>query len=51
MRGLCEKFAKDQHFEDAVEGMFRIGDVLNGQKTKILELPQTAMSRRGRFSP
>jgi outer membrane protein assembly factor BamD len=34
---LCEKYAKSDHFEDAVEGMFRIGEMyLSGQKMKIL---------------
>ena len=34
---LCEKYAKSEHFEDAVEGMFRIGEsYLTGSKTKIL---------------
>ena len=34
---LCEKYPKSEHFEDAVEGMFRIGEMyLKGQKTKIL---------------
>jgi outer membrane protein assembly factor BamD len=34
---LCEKYPKSEHFEDAVEGMFRIGEsYLSGSKTKIL---------------
>ena len=34
---LCEKYAKSEHFEDAVEGMFRIGEsYLSGNKTKLL---------------
>lgn len=34
---VCEKYAKSPHFEDAVEGMFRIGEMyLSGSKTKIL---------------
>lgn len=34
---LCEKYAKSEHFEDAVEGMFRIGEsYLSGTKTKVL---------------
>jgi outer membrane protein assembly factor BamD len=34
---LCEKYSKSEHFEDAVEGMFRIGEsYLTGNKTKIL---------------
>jgi outer membrane protein assembly factor BamD len=34
---LCDKYAKSEHFEDAVEGMFRIGEsYLSGNKTKIL---------------
>lgn len=33
---VCEKYAKSEHFEDAVEGMFRIGEMyLNGTKTKV----------------
>ncbi len=34
---FCEKYAKNEHFDDAVEGMFRLGEMyLNGQKTKVL---------------
>lgn len=34
---LCEKYPKSEHFEDAVEGMFRIGEMyLSGTRTKIL---------------
>jgi outer membrane protein assembly factor BamD len=34
---LCEKYAKSEHFEDSVEGMFRIGEsYLVGSKTKLL---------------
>jgi outer membrane protein assembly factor BamD len=34
---FCEKYAKNEHFEDAVEAMFRIGEMyLTGQKTKLL---------------
>jgi outer membrane protein assembly factor BamD len=34
---LCEKYAKSEHFEDSVEGMFRIGEsYLSGSKTKLL---------------
>src|SRR3954469_20941463 len=34
---LCEKYSKSEHFEDAVEGMFRIGEsYLTGSKTEIL---------------
>jgi outer membrane protein assembly factor BamD len=34
---LCERYSKSEHFEDAVEGMFRIGEsYLTGNKTKIL---------------
>jgi outer membrane protein assembly factor BamD len=34
---LCEKYPKSEHFEDAVEGMFRIGEMyLNGTKLKLL---------------
>ena len=34
---LCEKYPKSEHFEEAVEGMFRIGEsYLTGAKTKIL---------------
>jgi outer membrane protein assembly factor BamD len=34
---LCEKYPKSDHFEEAVEGMFRIGEsYLTGTKTKIL---------------
>src|SRR4051794_3417323 len=33
---FCEKYAKNEHFEDAVEAMFRIGEMyLTGQKTKL----------------
>ena len=34
---LCEKYPKSEHFEESVEGMFRIGEMyLTGQKTKFL---------------
>jgi outer membrane protein assembly factor BamD len=34
---LCEKYPKSEHFEEAVEAMFRIGETyLTGIKTKIL---------------
>jgi outer membrane protein assembly factor BamD len=34
---LAEKYPKSEHFEDSVEGMFRLGEsYLVGQKTKIL---------------
>ena len=34
---LCEKYSKSERFEEAVEGMFRIGEMyLTGQKTKFL---------------
>jgi len=34
---LCEKYSKSERFEEAVEAMFRIGEMyLTGQKTKIL---------------
>jgi outer membrane protein assembly factor BamD len=34
---VCEKYAKSEHFEDSVEGMFRIGEMyLTGTKTKLL---------------
>jgi len=36
-RYVVEKFAGSPHFEDAIEGQFRIGEMyLNGQKVKIL---------------
>jgi outer membrane protein assembly factor BamD len=36
---VCEKYAKSEHFEDSVEGMFRIGEsYLVGSKTKLLGL-------------
>jgi outer membrane protein assembly factor BamD len=36
---FCEKYSKSELFDDAVEGMFRIGEMyLKGQKTKILGL-------------
>ena len=34
---VCEKYSKNEHFEDSVTGLFRIGEMyLAGQKTKIL---------------
>lgn len=34
---VCDKYPKSEHFEDALEGMFRIGEsYLSGAKTKIL---------------
>ena len=37
---LVEKYPSSAHFEDAVEGQFRIGEIyLNGKKLKILGIP------------
>ena len=37
---LCEKYSKSEHFEAAVEAMFRIGEMyLTGQKQKIFGIP------------
>jgi outer membrane protein assembly factor BamD len=34
---LCERYAKSEHFEDAVEGMFRIGEMyLTGTRLKFM---------------
>src|ERR1044072_5453086 len=37
---LVEKYPRSAHFEDAVEGQFRVGEIyLNGKKLKILGIP------------
>jgi outer membrane protein assembly factor BamD len=37
---LAERYQKSDHFDEAMEGLFRIGEMfLNGQKTKILGIP------------
>ncbi|HEY6152824.1 MAG TPA: outer membrane protein assembly factor BamD [Candidatus Udaeobacter sp.] len=37
---LVEKYPSSAHFEDAVEGQFRVGEIyLNGKKLKILGIP------------
>jgi outer membrane protein assembly factor BamD len=37
---LCEKYGKSERFEEAVEGLFRIGEMyLAGQKIKFLGIP------------
>ena len=37
---LVEKYPKTERFDEAIEGMFRIGEMyLNGQKTKLLGIP------------
>jgi len=37
---LVEKYPSSAHFEDAVEGQFRIGEIyLNGKKLKVLGIP------------
>jgi len=37
---LCEKYGKTEHFDEAMEGLFRIGEMyLNGQKVKFLGIP------------
>jgi outer membrane protein assembly factor BamD len=37
---LAEKYQKSERFDEAVEGLFRIGEMyLNGQKTKVLGIP------------
>jgi outer membrane protein assembly factor BamD len=40
---LAEKFSKSEHFGEAIEGMFRIGEMyLAGRKVKILGIPLKA---------
>src|ERR1051325_877321 len=37
---LVEKYASSTHFDDAIEGQFRIGEIyLNGKKLKLLGIP------------
>src|SRR5215510_12261958 len=37
---LVEKYASSAHFDDAIEGQFRIGEIyLNGKKLKLLGIP------------
>ena len=37
---LCQKYGKTEHFDEAVEGLFRIGEMyLNGKKVKFLGIP------------
>src|SRR5215831_13582841 len=37
---LVEKYPSSEHFDDAVEGQFRIGEIyLNGKKLKVLGIP------------
>src|SRR5499427_3893719 len=37
---LVEKYASSQHFDDAIEGQFRVGEIyLNGKKLKVLGIP------------
>lgn len=37
---LVERYPSSQHFDDAVEGQFRIGEIyLNGKKLKVLGIP------------
>jgi outer membrane protein assembly factor BamD len=37
---LAEKYQKSEHFDEAIEGLFRIGEIyLNGKKTKVLGIP------------
>jgi outer membrane protein assembly factor BamD len=37
---LVEKYPSSEHFDDAIEGQFRIGEIyLNGKKLKILGIP------------
>ena len=39
-RGLMETFPQTQHFQEAIEAQFRIGEIyLNGKKKKILGVP------------
>src|SRR5262249_10809322 len=39
-RGLMETYPQTQHFQDAIEAQFRIGEMyLNGKKRKILGVP------------
>jgi len=40
---LCEKYGKSERFDEAVEGLFRIGEMyLNGKKIKFLGIPLKA---------
>src|SRR5947208_8478047 len=37
---LVEKYASNPHFDDAIEGQFRVGEIyLNGKKLKVLGIP------------
>jgi outer membrane protein assembly factor BamD len=37
---LVEKYASSPHFDDAIEGQFRVGEIyLNGKKLKVLGIP------------
>jgi len=37
---LVEKYASSPHFDDAIEGQFRVGEIyLNGKKLKVLGMP------------
>ena len=37
---LVEKYASSAHFDDAIEGQFRVGEIyLNGKKLKVLGIP------------
>lgn len=44
---LCEKYAKSERFDEAVEALFRIGEMyLSGRKVKILGIPiKTSMTQ------